>query len=115
LSQHPLSTSATQALHLLGGLIEEGRIRKGWTRESLAERLGVGVVTLRRLVRGEPGVAAGTYFEAAALLGIPLFEPDAAPAQGSHLAQTLSRQRERLLLLPSRVRDEDNDALPDDF
>ncbi|MGB5831619.1 MAG: helix-turn-helix transcriptional regulator [Thiohalocapsa sp.] len=52
----------------MGGLIEEGRIRKGWSREMLAERIGVGALTVRRVVRGEPGVAIGTYFEAAAPL-----------------------------------------------
>ncbi len=115
LPQHPLSPTATEALRLLGGLIEEGRVRKGWTRESLAERLGVGVVTLRRLVRGEPGVAAGTYFEAAALLDIPLFEPEALQDPRDRLAQGLRRQRERLRLLPSRVRRRGDDTLPDDF
>lgn len=115
LPQHPLSPTAAEALRLLGGLIEEGRIRKGWTRESLAERLGVGVVTLRRLVRGEPGVAAGTYFEAAALLDIPLFEPEVVQDPRERLAQGLRRQRERLRLLPSRVRRQGDDTLPDDF
>jgi transcriptional regulator with XRE-family HTH domain len=112
---HPLSPTAAAALRLFGALIEEGRIRKGWTRESFAARLGVGLVTLRRLVRGEPGIAAGTYFEAAALLGIPLFEPDAATTQASRLASALHHQQERLRLLPSRVRGPDDDALPDDF
>ncbi|MBK8640120.1 MAG: helix-turn-helix domain-containing protein [Chromatiaceae bacterium] len=39
---------------LLGSLIEEGRLRKGWSREMLAERIGVGALTLRRVIRGEP-------------------------------------------------------------
>jgi transcriptional regulator with XRE-family HTH domain len=112
---HLHSTIAVEALRLFGALIEEGRIRKGWTRESLAARLGVGLVTLRRLVRGEPGVAAGTYFEAAALLGIPLFEADAATTRASRLATALQHQQERLRLLPARVRGPDDDALPDDF
>lgn len=55
-----LSPATRQALRLLGGLIEEGRIRNGWSRETLAERVGVGALTIRRLVRGEPGVAIGT-------------------------------------------------------
>ena len=56
-ANRPLSPIAHQALRLLGGLIEEGRLRKGWSREMLAERIGVGALTLRRVIRGEPGVA----------------------------------------------------------
>jgi transcriptional regulator with XRE-family HTH domain len=100
LANRPLSPIARQALRLLGALIEEGRIRKGWSRESLAERVGVGALTLRRVIRGEPGVAIGTYFEAAALLDIPLFGQDSPRA----LDQELARQRELLALLPARIR-----------
>jgi transcriptional regulator with XRE-family HTH domain len=105
-----LSPLARQALRLLGGLIEEGRIRKGWSREMLAERIGVGALTLRRVIRGEPGVAIGTYFEAAALLDIPLFGQDSART----LDQELARQRELLALLPARIR-RGEAPLNDDF
>lgn len=106
----PLSAMTRQALRLLGGLIEEGRIRKGWSREMLAERVGVGVLTIRRVIRGEPGVAIGTYFEAAALVGIPLFGQDSPRA----LDQELARQRELLALLPARIRG-GGEPLDDDF
>ncbi len=110
LANRPLSPIARQALRLLGGLIKEGRLRKGWSREMLAERIGVGALTLRRVIRGEPGVAIGTYFEAAALLDIPLFGQDSARA----LDQELARQRELLALLPARIR-RSEDPLDDDF
>lgn len=90
---HPiLSPTTRHALHLLGALIEEGRLRKGWSREQLAERVGVGVLTIRRIIQGAPGVAIGTYFEAATLVGIPLFglEPTGA------LERELTRQQEKL-------------------
>lgn len=107
----PLSPAARQALRLLGGLIEEGRIRKGWSRELLAERVGVGILTLRRVVNGEPGVAIGTYFEAATLLDIPLFDQDSPRT----LERELNRQRELLALLPARVRRSGGERLDDDF
>jgi transcriptional regulator with XRE-family HTH domain len=110
LANRPLSPITRQALRLLGGLIEEGRLRKGWSREMLAERIGVGALTLRRVIRGEPGVAIGTYFEAAVLLDIPLFGQDSARA----LDQELARQRELLALLPARIR-RGEDPLDDDF
>ncbi|EIC20982.1 helix-turn-helix domain-containing protein [Thiorhodovibrio frisius] len=107
----PLSPTTRQALQLLGGLIEEGRIRKGWSREMLAERVGVGSLTIRRVTRGEPGVAIGTYFEAAALLDIPLFD-QALPRS---LERELTRQQEMLRLLPARIRSPREDRLDDDF
>ncbi|RDB41794.1 XRE family transcriptional regulator, partial [Halomonas sp. DQ26W] len=68
-----LCPQASLSLHLFAGLIEEGRLRKGWTRDELAERVGVGVVTIRQVAKGSPKVAIGTYFEAAALVGVSLF------------------------------------------
>ena len=106
-----LSPTARQALRLLGGLIEEGRIRKGWSRETLAERVGVGAVTIRRITRGEPGVAIGTFFEAAALVDLPLFGQESPRA----LDRELTRQQEKLTLLPSRVRRPGEEPLNDDF
>jgi len=106
-----LSPAARQALRLLGGLIEEGRIRKGWSREALAQRIGVGTITVRRIIRGEPGVAIGTYFEAAALVDIPLFVQE-SPRE---LERELSRQQEKLTLPPSRVRRPAAEPVDDDF
>ena len=105
------SPTTRQALRLLGGLIEEGRIRKGWSREALAERAGLGAVTIRRITRGEPGVAIGSYFEAAALVDIPLFGQECA----HELDRELSRQQEKLTLLPSRVRRPGEEPVDDDF
>lgn len=106
-----LSPTARQALLLLGALIEEGRIRKGWSREQLAERVGVGTITIRRITRGEPGVAIGSFFEAAALVDIPLF----GQASALGLERELSRRQEILTLLPSRVRRAGEEPLDDDF
>ena len=106
-----LSPTTLQALQLLGGLIEEGRLRKGWSRDMLAERVGVGAITIRRLIRGEPGVAIGTYFEAATLVDVPLFELDSPLG----VEQALSRQQGLLKLLPKRIRGADDEPLDDDF
>ncbi|MFO8155252.1 MAG: helix-turn-helix domain-containing protein [Pseudomonadota bacterium] len=110
-SESPLSPATRDALALLGGLIEEGRLRRDWSRDELAERLGVSLVTLRRLVRGDPRVAAGTFFEAATLVGVPLFDTANAP----DLGRLRHQQDERLALLPARVRHGPPEALDDDF
>ncbi|MGP5019197.1 MULTISPECIES: helix-turn-helix domain-containing protein [Halomonadaceae] len=105
-----LSPKASLSLRLFAGLIEEGRLNKGWTRDELADRVGVGVVTIRQVAKGSSRVAIGTYFEAAALVGVSLFTND---------LDTLNReqtiQRDRLTLLPKRVHRQPQEPIDDDF
>lgn len=63
--------------------------------EELAERVGANHTTIRRLERGEPGVALGTALEAAVIVGLPLFAED--PALRRLEAR---RVQERLALMP---------------
>ena len=105
-----LSPKASLSLRLFAGLIEEGRLRKGWTREELAERVGVGVVTIRQVAKCSPRVAIGTYFEAAALVGVSLFTDDLDTLKREH-----ATQRERLTLLPKRARRQPQEPIDDDF
>ena len=46
------------------------------TLHELAERVGATPTTLRKVERGDPTVSLGIAFEAAAVLGVPLFSPD---------------------------------------
>ena len=105
-----LSPKAALSLRLFAGLIEEGRLRKGWTRDELAERVGVGVVTIREVAKGSPRVAIGTYFEAAALVGVSLFTDEL-----DTLKREDATQRERLTLLPKRVPRQPQEPLDDNF
>ena len=105
-----LSPKASLSLRLFAGLIEEGRLCKGWTRDELAERVGVGVVTIREVAKGSPRVAIGTYFEAAALVGVSLFTDEL-----DTLKREYATQRERLTLLPKRARRQQQEPLDDDF
>jgi DNA-binding XRE family transcriptional regulator len=65
----------------------------------LAERVGVSPVTMRKIERGDPGVGLGIAFEAATLVGVPLFHPE-------RLRRALEAERveNRLALLPRTVR-----------
>jgi transcriptional regulator with XRE-family HTH domain len=65
----------------------------------LADRLGVSTPTVRKILEGSPSVAIGSYFEAALILGVPLFDPDA-----DRFAVTASRTAQVDSLLPKRVR-----------
>ena len=96
---HLLSRSTQIALELLGSEIAQARRERGWSVESLARRASVSPVTVRSVERGAPGAAVGTVFELAALTGVPLFSPD--PAE---LPRMLANSRDRLSLLPKRVR-----------
>jgi hypothetical protein len=54
---------------------------------------------LGKVERGELTVSVGVAFEVAALVGVPLFNEDR-----SGLSTDLDRARDRLALLPRRVR-----------
>lgn len=95
---HTYARPTVDAAQVLGAQIARARRARGWTAAELGERVGVSARTISSLEHGAPTVALGTAFEAATLLGVPLFG-----AEGPELA-TLARQgRETLALLPSRV------------
>ncbi len=95
------------AARLLGQRVRLGRRERRWTVEELAGRVGVSPVTLRKVEKGDLTVALGTAFEAAALVGVALFDDD--PARRVLEAQHVAA---RLAVLPAAVR---SGAVDDDF
>ena len=93
------SPQTRDAVALLGLEIARERRARRWTIADLAERAGVSQVTVRSAEKGALTVAIGTVFEIAAILGIDLFAPP------ERMSDLLSRSRDRLALLPSRVRE----------
>jgi transcriptional regulator with XRE-family HTH domain len=93
------SPVTVEAARLLGARVRLARRERRWTLQELAERVGVTHVTMRKVERGELTVALGVAFEAAAVLGVPLFHEDAA-------RRSLERGRidDRLAVLPRLVR-----------
>lgn len=88
-----------QALVLLGGLVRAGRTERKMTAQQLAERAGISRDMLHRIEKGDPRCEIGVVFELAAIVGVPLFEPDLAGLQ--------TRTREvasKLTLLPKAIR-----------
>jgi transcriptional regulator with XRE-family HTH domain len=55
----------------LGRGLNVARRRRGLTAAMVAERAGVGLQTYRRVERGDPTVAMGTYLMAMFVLGLP--------------------------------------------
>ena len=97
------------ALTILGAQIAAGRRELGWTAAELAERVGVSAPLISRIENGHPSTQIGAVFEAAVLVGVPLFGEDR-----SRLSRTARAERDRLALLPARVRKRPV-AIRDDF
>lgn len=93
------SRSVRYAAELLGSQVREARVERRWTVRELAERAGVSTSTLQKVERGDPSVTLGVALDVASLVGVPLFTEDR-----SRLAGELASRRERLALLPQRVR-----------
>lgn len=94
------SRQTRQVAELLGLEIGRARRERRWTVAELAERAGTSPATLRRIEHGDPTVALGTAFEVATLVGLRLFGADRRD-----LPDLLERGRDRLALLPARVRE----------
>ena len=84
-------------------------MERRWSMRGLAERAGISTNTLLRVERGDPTVSLGVAFDVATLVGVPLFYEDR-----QRLAAELARGRDRVALMPQRVRRRQTDV-DDDF
>lgn len=108
LQTHSRQTLA--ALALLGRLIRLKRTEAKLTAQQLAARVGISRALLHRIEKGDPSASIGAVFEAATVVGVPLFE-----GEGGLDASALLRRTEReLRLLPKAVRP-GNRPIFDDF
>jgi transcriptional regulator with XRE-family HTH domain len=105
----PYSCYTLDAAQLLGVEIARARRERRLAAQELADRVGISRETLRRVEGGDPTVGLGIAFEAAAIVGVPLFQEDR-----SRLTADLAQARDRLALLPDRVRLPRHDV-DDDF
>lgn len=95
----PYSPLTIEAGRLLGSHIATARRERRWTAAELAERVGVSRPTIHKIERGDLTVAIGAAFEAATILGVPLFGDD--PTRRRLEAARLD---DRLAVLPRTVR-----------
>ncbi|MFT4011627.1 MAG: helix-turn-helix transcriptional regulator [Nocardioidaceae bacterium] len=68
-----LRPDARDALRVLGGEIKRARLARDWSVVDTAARVGVSPMTYAGVERGLGGTAIGTVFNAASILGVPLF------------------------------------------
>lgn len=76
----------------------------------LAERLGVSRDMMQRIEKGDPRCGIGYVFEAAVIVGVPLFEEDP-----SRLSEMKKRYSEKINLLPKSIRKPNSTVIKDDF
>ncbi len=100
---------AKAALAHFALLLRVRRKEKRLTLDELADRLGASTPTVRSMLDGAPTVAIGTYFEAAHILGVPLFDPDS-----DRFAVTASKTADIESLLPKRIVNRE-EVVDDDF
>jgi transcriptional regulator with XRE-family HTH domain len=98
-----------EALSLLGQMIRAGRIERKITGAEMATRAGISRALVQRIEKGDPGCSIGAVFEAAAIVGVPLFETD-RERLGAHRAYAA----QKLVLLPKAARRQKR-VVSDDF
>lgn len=93
------SRTTQEALALMGGQIRLARKQRRMSEAELAERIGIARSTLQLIEKGSAKAEIGLVFEAAHLVGVPLFVPEP-----SALAAQIARVEDKLALLPSSIR-----------
>ena len=89
----------SEATKLIGQMIRLGRVERKITAQDLADRAGISRGMLQRIEKGDLKCEIGVFFELAALVGVELFDADAASLVGH-----ISRTEDKLALLPKQVR-----------
>lgn len=103
------SRYSVEAVRLLGQSIRLARIDRKLTVSELAERAGLSRGLLQRIEKGDMGCAIGAAFEAAAIVGVRLFDADQ-----STMVATFKSNEKTLTLLPQTVRNSIK-VVKDDF
>lgn len=95
----PYSRYTREAATLMGKLIRLGRTEQKMTAQDLADRAGISRGLLQRIEKGDLKCEVGAVFEAAAIVGVKLFD-----ANSMSLESHISRVDNQLSLLPKYVR-----------
>ena len=107
-SFHQLPAAVETALREVGQAIRVARIRRRQSAQDFASRLAVTLPTLRKLERGDPGVAVATFVSALWLIGLLDRLRELARPETDVLGNMLETSR-----LPKRVRKPAHDDIDD--
>lgn len=106
----PYSPYAVDAARLLGARVRLARRERRWSQDELAARAGITSRTLSKIEHGDLSVGLGAAFEAAALVGVPLFD-----VERSRLSADIDRAEARSALLPRPPRTGRAGEVKDEF
>ena len=90
-------------------MIKLARLERGMTQTMLAQRINISRYSVIAIEKGDPKVAVGVVFEAAAIVGVPLLAEDKQGLQ--KLEHTVASFN---ALLPKRIRRK-NEPIDDKF
>ncbi|PPD18751.1 MAG: transcriptional regulator [Methylobacter sp.] len=108
-SARTYSRYSREAMILLGDLIRAARKERKMTAQELADRAGISRGLLQRIEKGDPKCELGATFEVATIVGVKLFDTEAAT-----LTQLIRQTEDKLALLPKSVRKQVK-VVDDDF
>jgi transcriptional regulator with XRE-family HTH domain len=94
-----------QALKRLGANLRTARLRRNFTLETVASKIGTGVRAIRDAEAGRPGASAAVY--AALLWAYDLLRPLAEVADPAQDKDGLARERQRKHAYPKKELDND--------
>lgn len=102
------SRQTREAALLLGQMIRAARIKRAMSVKELGERIGASRDLMQRIEQGDLRVGLGVAFEAAAVVGVPLFaaEPSRLASERAHLQDTLSLLPKTVHKRASEVKDD---------
>ena len=98
-----------EAARLLGLEIQLARKRRSMSESDLADRAGLSRKTIQKMEKGDLTISIGLVFEAAALVGVSLFE------SGPSRFANLDRVQDKIALLPRRIRGPQADEGDNEF
>ncbi len=102
------SRYSTDAVILLGKLIQLARKERKISESDLADRAGIARSTLQKIEKGDLTCEIGLVFEVATIVGIKLFDAE------SRLTMQIERADDKIALLPKAVR-KSRKRVDDDF
>ncbi len=93
MAQNNYIEDVERMLALYGERIKTARVRRRWSKEELAVRVGVERRTIMRLESGAPGVGLGVFLTAIWVLGLWDTVQDVAAPESDKVGIFLEKQR----------------------
>ncbi len=104
---------AAEAAEMLGLMIQAVRLQHKMSVEKLAEEAGLSALQIKQIEAGDLSVPIGETFTVAAILSVPLYEPEEYDPR--FVSPRLHARRQKNALLQQRAFQERHREVDDDF